>query len=85
MARFVRVYGLKQWGERQADNYHAALTRGFELLRDNPQIGVAKDDLSRGLRAFPVEHHVLYYRIKGEEIEISRVLHERADAARHFS
>lgn len=47
-------------------------------------IGKARDDLGAGLRAWPVEHHVIYYRIKSDAIEVVRILHERADAARHL-
>jgi hypothetical protein len=34
--------------------------------------------------SFPVMHHILFCRIKGDVIEIARMLHERADATRHF-
>lgn len=82
--RNIRVYGLNQWGEAQADAYHTALTKGFERLQDHPLIGKARDDLRAGLRSWPVEHHVLYYRIKDDVIEVVRILHERADPARHI-
>ena len=83
--RSIRLYGLHEWGEAQADAYRAALTRGIERVRDHPLIGRAREDLAAGLRAWPVEHHVLYYRHKVDAIEIVRVLHERADPARHLS
>jgi plasmid stabilization system protein ParE len=40
-------------------------------------------------RTFPLacaaaEHHVVYYRIQDDVIEIVRILHERANAARHL-
>jgi toxin ParE1/3/4 len=82
--RSIRVYGLKQWGEAQADAYHAALTTGFERLQDHPQIGRVREDLGAGVRAWPVEHHVLYYRVMDDVIEVVRILHERADPARHL-
>jgi toxin ParE1/3/4 len=82
--RGIRLYGLKQWGEGQADDYESALNRAMESLRANPRIGVARDNLLPGLRAYPVEHHVLYYRIVDDTIEVVRILHGRADAARHF-
>jgi len=81
--RSIRLYGLREWGKVRADAYQAALANGFERLRDHPQFGKARDDLETGLRAWPVEHHVLYYRVRAEAIEIARILHERADPARH--
>ncbi|MEA2585180.1 MAG: toxin ParE1/3/4 [Thermomicrobiales bacterium] len=64
----------------QANAYHAALRSGIEALRDNPQLGVAREVLYPGLRSHPVEVHVLYYRIQGNVIEIVRILHSRQDA-----
>jgi toxin ParE1/3/4 len=81
--RSIRLYGLREWGKERADAYQTALTHGFERLRDYPQIGKAREDLKTGLRVWPIEHHVLYYRIKADAIEIARILHERADPARH--
>jgi hypothetical protein len=36
------------------------------------------------LRSRLVEHHVVYYRVHSDVIEIVRILHERFDAARYF-
>ena len=74
----------RQWGKRQRDAYQAALRRGFEVVRDYPYRGVARDDVAPGLRSFPVEHHVIYHRLTDHVIEIARILHERMDAARHL-
>jgi toxin ParE1/3/4 len=64
--------------------YEAAIDHAYDILRDYPRIGKKRDDLRPNLLSFPVEHHVLFYRIKGDVIEIVRIHHERADAARHF-
>ena len=82
--RGIRTYGLRQWGEAQADAYDAALDGGFERLQDYPLIGRARDDLGPALRAWPVEHHVLYYPVTDNAIEVVRIRHERADPARHL-
>ena len=81
--RSIRLYGLREWGRVRVDAYQAAITSGFERLRDHPAIGKARDDLETGLCAWPVEHHVIYYRVSPGAIEIGRILHERADPARH--
>ena len=64
--------------------YRAALTTGFETLRMNPFIGVAKPMLLPDLRAYRVERHLIYYRVTTNSIEVVRILDERADAARHL-
>lgn len=80
--RDIRVYGLREWGPSRAEAYQVSLMAGFERLRDFPEIGKARDDLEAGLRSWVVGHHVLYYRVGTEAIEIARILHARADPAR---
>jgi toxin ParE1/3/4 len=82
--RSIQLYTLQRWGAEQASIYDAAINQGFELLRDNPRIGKRRPELRPNLLSFPVEHHVLFYRVKRDAIEIVRILHERADAARHL-
>ncbi|MEA2514607.1 MAG: toxin ParE1/3/4 [Thermomicrobiales bacterium] len=79
----ILVYSERLWRRRQRSIYRAALRRGFETVRDNPDIGTAKDEIEPGMRVHPVEHHVLYDRLNDNVIEIARVLHERMDPGRH--
>jgi toxin ParE1/3/4 len=80
--RSIRAYSRGQWGEHQANENSAALSRGFETIRDNPEFGVAADDLGAGLRSFSVEQHRIIYRIRGETIRILRIIHHRQDVSR---
>jgi toxin ParE1/3/4 len=83
--RSIRAYSVKQWGVRQANAYRAALRRGLDTLRDHPRIGRTRDDLSPpGLWSLQIEHHVVYYRIGDDAIEVARILHEKQDAASVF-
>jgi toxin ParE1/3/4 len=65
--------------------YSAALSRGFETLRDYPRLGVARDDLAPGLRSLAVEQHRILYRIKDDVIHVLRVVHFRQDARRQLN
>jgi toxin ParE1/3/4 len=49
-----------------------------------PEIGTRRDQLFPGLRARPVERHIVFYRIEGNRIEVIRIPHKRADAGRHL-
>jgi toxin ParE1/3/4 len=80
----ILVYTERHWGKLQRGVYRDALRGGCETLGDNPRLGDAKNDLGAGLYSFPVEHHVLYYRINEDVVEIVRILHERMDPARHL-
>lgn len=78
----IRLYTVERWGEDQADSYLAALNKGFETLRDHPRIGDSRDDLRSELRSFPVEQHLVLYRIGGEAIYDLRIVHGRQDLGR---
>ena len=78
----ILMYTLSHWGAQQRDRYEAALVRVIAALGDFPEMGTRRDNLVPGYRSQPVEHHVIYYRIKGDVVEVVRILHERVDAAR---
>lgn len=78
------LYSEQTWGNEQADRYEAAMAEGFDTLQINPRIGVARDHLLPGLRVYFIQRHVVYYRIVAEVVEVVRILHERADPARHL-
>ncbi len=80
--RAIEVYTLRTWGPEQALAYDAAIEKAFDVLRNQPRIGTVRDEIRLGLWSFPAERHILYYRLTRGEIEILRILHERADAMR---
>jgi toxin ParE1/3/4 len=69
-------YTLDTWGEEQAVKYLVELTTCFELLTTTPYLGRACDALSPGLRRVEHGKHVVFYRVAGEDIRISRILHQ---------
>lgn len=83
--RAIRLYGLRQWGAERTNAYRQELDNGFQILQRHPFIGVARDELLTGLRLFPIENHVIYYRVTPDSVEILRILHKRAEASRIFS
>jgi toxin ParE1/3/4 len=82
--RSILAYTTSQWGTTQRDEYRAAMNRALETLGANPEIGKAREDLSPGLRSYPVEHHVICYRIVRNTVRVLRILHEKMDAARYL-
>jgi toxin ParE1/3/4 len=65
-------------GETDSANALDFVTR-IQLTCDRiaqmPGMGRKRDDLSKGLRSFPVEKYVIFYRRVKDDIEIVRVLH----------
>jgi toxin ParE1/3/4 len=76
----IWLYSYGQWGEAQADKYFDELSDGINGLLDNPRIGRACDHIRTGYRKYPINKHVVFYRITSDRIEIIRVLHSSMDA-----
>ncbi|MBV1911957.1 MAG: type II toxin-antitoxin system RelE/ParE family toxin [Kangiellaceae bacterium] len=62
-----------------ADHYTDKLYDKGIILAENPQIGTERTELMDGLRCFPVDHYVLYYRERNNGIEMIRVLRASRD------
>ncbi|MCP4411404.1 MAG: type II toxin-antitoxin system RelE/ParE family toxin [Gammaproteobacteria bacterium] len=62
-----------------ADRYVDKLYKKGLLLAENPKIGTERNELMNELRSFPVDHYVLYYRERAQELEMIRVLHASRD------
>ncbi len=58
-----------------ADRLIDSLTDRFFLLANHPNLGRMRDeDLSSGVRSFPVGQYVIFYRIEADDVLILRVL-----------
>lgn len=78
-------YTLSTWGNLQANTYIHQLSDVIHLLADAPDIGQNCDYIRRGYRKYPINRHIIFYRvIAADEIEIVRILHERMDVDRHL-
>lgn len=62
-----------------ADRLLDRLNEAALLLAETPGMGVARPDLSAGLKSFPVGNYILYYRVKLPELELVRVLSASRD------
>ncbi len=75
---------LERWGSEQADTYVDQLYEHLQLVAERPGLGRSCDELRVGYRRLLVGHHVAFYRIAGDAVEIVRVLHERMDFDSHL-
>ncbi len=83
-ARSIQVFSLQQWGAEQAAAYDEAINRALEQLRAHPLLGRPREELRPGLRGYPVEQHVILYRVEGNAVIVQRILHGRQSAVRLF-
>lgn len=58
-----------------AESMMAAIDKRILLLAENPLAGRGLDELSQGLRSFPVGKYVIFYKVIDVSIRIVRVLH----------
>lgn len=58
-----------------AVSFNDRLENVFLLLGDNPKAGRERPDLSRGLRSFPLGNYLIFYRVRTDDVTISRVIH----------
>ena len=73
-------YVAEDAGFTTADRLLDDIFDRFELLAEQPMIGRLRPEFGSGVRSFPVENHVIYYRHHGD-VQIARVLHGRRDQA----
>ena len=68
------------WGATAADRlaqaqaFAAKFSRHCELLAANRELGAERDDLLRGLRSSSFQQLAIWYRSRGEILEVVRVL-----------
>ena len=60
------------------------IQKRFLLLARFNEMGVLREDLAAGLRGFPVDQYLIFYRLAKQGIEIVRVLPGKADLKRFF-
>jgi toxin ParE1/3/4 len=63
-----------------ADRFIDTITGRFPFLAGSPEAGAARDSIEPGLRVFPVENYLIYYRPTARRgILISRIIHGMRD------
>ena len=65
-----------------AERFAARVDRKCRALGHIPELGRARDEILPGLRSMPVGKYVLFYRLRGEVVEVLRILHGRRDLGR---
>lgn len=80
--RGINHYTAQRWGVEQARAYYARLLQCFEMLAENPTLGVARPDIREGYWSFVEGSYVIFYQGRGNTIRIVRVLHGNQDVRR---
>jgi len=64
-----------------ADEFLDRLFAQCEKLAQSPGLGRARDELLPGLRSLPVGRYIIFYRVRGDDLEIVRILSAYRDLA----
>ncbi len=66
-------------GLDRADEYISKLQAICELIASQPDMGVDRPDIAKGVRSFPVDRYVIYYEHYGPMLSVLRVWHTAQD------
>ena len=78
-------YTFDEWSEAQADRYYQMLLDNCADLATFPNFGKDYSKIYPSLFGFLVLKHVIFYRVLTKnQIEITRILHERMDVEDHL-
>ena len=62
-----------------AEDFASNFARHCELLARNPEMGTEREELQNGWRSSTFRAYVIFYRIRGERVEVLRVLRASQD------
>ena len=68
-------HGAISWGIGQADRYADSLFALFDLLADFPEMARERGEFKPSVRIHPSGVHLVIYRVRGQGVEIIRILH----------
>ena len=70
----IHQHGMRTFGEAQADRYYLAFFDQFERIAQKPYLYQAVDHIRPGYRRCVCGVDNIYYRIRGEMIEIMSII-----------
>jgi toxin ParE1/3/4 len=81
----IARYTQLTWGTAQRNDYLKILDNTFQLLIEEPELGINCDYIKEGYRKYPQASHVIYYKEhKVNQILIVRILHKCMDVNSTF-
>ena len=80
----IWLYTVENWSIEQADRYLNLLLDEFDYLCLKPNSGIDYGMIRKDYWRTKVNSHIIFYKIKKNQIEIIRVLHEIMDIESHI-
>lgn len=70
----IYVFGLLNFGLRQADTYADGMEARFEQIAAHQELYPAIESVRPGYRLSVYQSHSIYYRLDGNEVVVVRIL-----------
>jgi toxin ParE1/3/4 len=71
----IFIYGIENFGERQALDYKDELLDLIDLILLQPKMGIAKQGFKKPLRTMVFHSHLIFYKLGRGVVRIVRILH----------
>ena len=78
-------YTVVNFGSSIAIEYHKSLKSCFDILSNNPSIGVNYDHIRKDYLCYYHRSHAIFFKKNKHNILIIRVLHSSMDAPKHMA
>ena len=62
-----------------ADRFIDFVVERLTILSSSPEMGRLREDLEPGLRTFPLDNYLVFYRLSPDRVEIARIIHGARD------
>ncbi|MEM6768719.1 MAG: type II toxin-antitoxin system RelE/ParE family toxin [Bacteroidota bacterium] len=84
--RQILTYSLEVWGKKQFQKYQSQIQSALDTIQKNPTSGRVRrrDQLFPGGLSYSFGTHIIFFRIKGDIIEVVRILHQKMDFISHL-
>ena len=66
-------------------NFLMSFMKDWKMLANNPKLGRVRDELSLGLRSFPVKNHIYFLSSIAQGIDVIRILNSARDIESIFN
>jgi len=80
----IADYTQEKWGSGQMAAYLTELHNRFQWLADNPNLGRDRGNVQSGYRSFKQGMHLVFYTVRGNEIQIIGVPHVSMDIDAYY-
>jgi toxin ParE1/3/4 len=75
----IYLYGYHKWGEAAAERYVTRIAEALDALARFPRLGRRSERRADEGYVLTVSQHIIVYRFEGDEVLVTRILHQRAE------